>query len=298
MDDCIALFAAFASPEFELLGVTTVAGNVPVEVCARNALCAAALAGRVDVPVFRGCDRPLRVAPAFADHIHGETGLGNAALPEPARPLQDAHAVDFIIDTLRRAPEASVTLAPTGPLTNIATALRRAPEIARGVRELVLMGGADAAGGNITPKAEFNFYADPHAAQTVMQSGLKLTVLGLDVTLQLRCTAARMARLHAADTPVTRAAAAMIGHVNAVYGAVYGAEGAALHDPCVIAYLLRPELFAVRPAHVALLTAPEAMRGHAGVSPPGPERPANAVWVDGVDAEAAFSLILERMTRL
>lgn len=297
VDDCFALFAACASPELDLKAVCTVAGNVRLDTCTRNALGALALAGRHDVPVFPGCDRPLSVAPVYADHIHGETGLGRAELPLALRPPEPDHAVDFLIGCLNGAPGKSITLAPTGPLTNLAAALERAPDIASGIREIVLMGGADTEGGNITPHAEFNLYADPHAAKIVFESGLPLTVLSLDVTLQLRCTPERMALLDAADTPVTRAASAMIGHVNAIYGEIYGKAGAALHDPTVILYLLKPDLFETRTVRADILCEPEAWRGHSRVVNAA-AADANAVWVDRIDADAGFALLLERMTQL
>ncbi|MEE2566399.1 nucleoside hydrolase [Hyphobacterium marinum] len=297
VDDCFALFAACASPELDVQAVCTVAGNVRLDTCTRNALGALALAGRHDIPVYPGSDRPLSVAPVYADHIHGETGLGRAELPPPLRHPEPVHAVDHLVGLLKNAPERSVTLAPTGPLTNLAAALECDPGIARGINEVVLMGGADTEGGNISPHAEFNIYADPHAAKIVFESGLPLTVLSLDVTLQLRCTPERMAELDAADTPVTRAASAMIGHVNAIYGEIYGKAGAALHDPTVILYLLSPDLFETRTVRAEIVCEPEDWRGHTRVvNASGAD--ANAVWVDAIDAEAGFALLLERMRRL
>lgn len=294
VDDCMALFTAAASSEFDLIAVCTVAGNVRVETCTANALGALALAGRGDVPVFAGCSRPLEVEPVFADHIHGESGLGRAVLPPPKRAAEPVHAVSWLIETLRAA-DRPVTLAITGPATNLAAALTRAPDIVSGISEIVIMGGADKEGGNITPHAEFNFYADPHAAQIVLTRAPAKTVIGLDTTLQLRCTPARMERLSAIGSPAARAGREMMAHVNAVYGEVYGAEGAALHDPCVILYLLRPDLFEAAPARIAALTEGER-RGHSSVTPGSPD--ANAVWTTGIDAEAAFDLLLERIALL
>lgn len=290
----MALFMAAASPEFDLKAVCTVAGNVRVETCTANALGALALAGRTDVPVFQGCEHPLQVEPAFADHIHGESGLGRAVLPPAERVVDGMHAVDWLIDTLRRT-ETPVTLAILGPMTNLATALTRAPDIVAGIDELVIMGGADIEGGNITPHAEFNCYADPHAAQIVLTTPLRKTVIGLDTTLQLRCTPSRMERLKAIGSPVALAGWDMMEHVNEIYGEVYGAEGAALHDPCVIVYLLRPELFTAAPARLTALTEGEK-RGHSSVTVNSPD--ANGIWTTGIDAEAAFDLVLERIARL
>ena len=290
----MALFLAAASPELDLKAVCTVAGNVRVETCTANALGALALAGRGDVPVFAGCESPLKVEPVFADHIHGESGLGRAILPPPRRAAEATDAADWLIETLRTA-DAPLTLAITGPATNLATALSRAPDITAGIAEIVIMGGADIEGGNITPHAEFNFYADPHAARIVLACGRPITVIGLDTTLQLRCTPARMDRLKAIGSPPALAGWDMMEHVNAIYGEIYGAEGAALHDPCVILYLLRPDLFDAEPVRIAALTEGE-MRGHSSVTRGSAD--ANALWVTRIGAEAAFDFLLERIARL
>jgi purine nucleosidase len=299
VDDCIALMAALASPEdFEVLGISTVAGNVPLEVCTRNALALTALVGRDDVGVYAGCPRPMVEKAVAAAHIHGETGLGAARLPEPSHAASDVHAVDFIIDALRAADAGSVTLAPTGPLTNIAVALVKAPDIARGIKEIVLMGGARSEGGNITASAEFNMYADPHAARVVFQSGLPITAIGLDTTLQLRCTPGRHTALETMGNEAGAIAAQMIGHVNQIYGEIYGAEGAALHDPCVVAYLIAPELFETKPAFVEVETRAGLTRGHTSVDVYAKPEDANARWATKVDAEAVFALLYERIARL
>ena len=299
VDDCIALMAALASPDdFDVLGISAVAGNVPLELCTRNALALTALAGREEVEVFAGCPRPM-VEPAIAArHIHGETGLGAARLPTPERAASNTHAVDFIIETLREAEEGAITLAPTGPLTNIAVALVKAPDIAKGVREIVLMGGARSEGGNITASAEFNMYADPHAARVVFQSGLPITAIGLDTTLQLRCTPMRHEALRTLGNAAGEVAAQMIGHVNQVYGELYGAEGAALHDPCVVAYLLAPDLFETAPAFIDIETRAGLTRGHTSVDVYGAPEEANASWATRLDADAVFALLLERIGRL
>src|SRR6056297_982573 len=182
-DDAVAILLALASPEeVELLGITAVAGNVPLALTQRNARIVCELAGRPDVAVFAGCDRPMTRKLVTAEHVHGKTGLDGPQLSDPVMPLQEAHGVDFIIETLRREPPDSVTLCPLGPLTNIATAFTRAPDIVGRVREIVLMGGAYFEVGNITPAAEFNIYVDPEAADIVFRSGIDITVMPLDVT--------------------------------------------------------------------------------------------------------------------
>ncbi|MBV1902823.1 MAG: nucleoside hydrolase, partial [Marinosulfonomonas sp.] len=192
-DDAVAILLALASPaELNVLGITTVAGNVPLHLTSKNARVVCELAGKPNVPVFAGCDAPLQRKLVTAEHVHGKTGLDGVALPDPAITLQDGHAVDFIIDTLKREPAGSVTLCPLGPLTNIATAFQRAPEIIDRVQEVVLMGGAYFEVGNVTPAAEFNIYVDPEAADIVFNSGVPLTVLPLDVTHKALVTHARV----------------------------------------------------------------------------------------------------------
>jgi purine nucleosidase len=299
VDDCIALMTALGSPdEIDLQAICVVAGNVPVKTCYRNARGVLALAGREDVPVYAGCERPLRVAPEFADHIHGENGLGRAVLPEVSGPASARHAVDFLCDTLTAADPGSITLVITGPMTNLATAIERDPGIAAGIDELVIMGGASREGGNITPHAEFNIYADPHAAQIVLNCGRPITLIGLDATLQFRCTAARMQRMQASTHRALAAASDMIAHVNEVYGEIYGAEGAAMHDPCTIGYLLAPDLFTVEAATVDVICDDAVRRGHTAVDTRPGSDGAPICWVAGMDAAPLFDLLIARMERL
>lgn len=300
IDDCIALMVALASVgELTVEAICTVAGNVAVDICTRNALGLLALTGHTDVPVYSGCARPMRVDPVFANHIHGESGLGPVALPEKRPAARAGSAVDFLVGRLSDTALPPATLVITGPSTNLATALRQAPEITAGIDRIVMMGGARREGGNITPSAEFNIYADPDAAQAVLHCGRPVTVIGLDTTLQLRCTPDRMQALRAIGNPASGAAAGMIEHVNAIYGEIYGTAGAALHDPCTIAWLLAPGLFSARPARIEVETRSQLTRGHTAVDlRPGADNPANAVWVDGLDADAVFRLLLERMARL
>jgi purine nucleosidase len=300
IDDCIALMAALASPdEVRLEAICTVAGNVRLEICTANALGLLALTGREDIPVYAGSDRPLREAPVFADHIHGENGLGAVRFPEN-RPSEEAeNAVDFLIRRLRDVDKPPVTLVVVGPSTNLATALARAPDIAARIDEIVLMGGARREGGNITASAEFNIYADPHAAQSVLHCGRPVAIIGLDATLQLRCTPVRMKRLRNLGSVIANTAADMIDHVNAVYGEVYGAEGAALHDPCTIAYLLAPQLFQAQDATIEVETDSMLTRGHTAVDIHRlGGKPANAKWIDGLQSDAVFDLLFERLARL
>lgn len=298
-DDAVAILLALASPELEVLGITAVAGNVPLPLTARNARIVCELARRTDVPVFAGCDRPLERVLVTAEHVHGRTGLDGHDLPEPRMELRSRHAVDFIIDTLRREPAGTVTLCPLGPLTNIATAFSRAPDIAGRVAEIVLMGGAYFEVGNITPAAEFNIYVDPEAARIVFGSGARLTVMPLDVTHKALVTRERLAAFRAIETPVGAAVAGWTDFFERHDLAKYGWEGAPLHDPTVIAYLLRPGLFSGRFINVEIETLSDLTRGMTvadwwGVT----DRAPNATFMGAIDAQGFFGLLTERLARL
>jgi purine nucleosidase len=297
-DDALAILLALASPEqLEVLAVTAVAGNVPLALTERNARKIVELAGRHDIPVHAGCERPLRRDLVTAEHVHGRTGLDGTELPEPSKPLADAHAVDAIIKALRARPGA-VTLCPLGPLTNIATAMQRAPDIVDHICEIVLMGGAIGEG-NITPAAEFNIFADPHAAEIVFQSGVGLTMLGLDVTHQVLATPERVRAIAAHGTAVSRAVVGLLEFYNIYDQTKRGRPGAPMHDPCVIAYLLRPELFAGRECHVAIETEGRHTLGRTVVDWSGRGGGApNATVIHQVDADGFFALLTERLARL
>ncbi|MFN3954506.1 MAG: nucleoside hydrolase [Pararhodobacter sp.] len=299
-DDAVAILLALASPEeIDLLGITCVAGNVPLPLTARNARIVCELAGKRDVKVFAGCDAPMRRKLVTAEHVHGKTGLDGMELPEPTMPLQDAHGVDFIIETLRREPAGSVTLVPIGPLTNIATAFERAPDIVARVAEIVLMGGAYFEVGNITPAAEFNIYVDPEAAAIVFGAGVKLTVMPLDVTHKALTTRARVEAFRAIPGQVGPAVASWTDFFERFDKEKYGSEGAPLHDPCTIAWLIRPELFTGRFINVEIETDSELTLGMTvadwwrvtGRSP-------NATFIGDIDADGFFTLLSERLARL
>ncbi|GAD56916.1 LOW QUALITY PROTEIN: inosine-uridine preferring nucleoside hydrolase [Limimaricola cinnabarinus LL-001] len=296
-DDAVAILLALASPEIEVLGLTAVAGNVPLDLTQRNARQVVELAGR-DTPVFAGCDRPLGRPLVTAEHVHGKTGLDGIVLPDPTHPLQDQHGVDFIIDTLRREPENTVTLCPLGPLTNIATAFERAPDIVDRVQRIVLMGGGFFEGGNITPVAEFNIYVDPEAAKIVFGCGRPITVLPLDATHKALTSKAGSPRC-APWAGVGEVVASWTDFFERFDTEKYGSEGAPLHDPCVIAWLLRPDLFSGREINVEIETGSELTLGMTvadwwGVT----DRPANALFIGDVDRDGFFSLLSERIGRL
>ena len=299
-DDAIAILLAIASPdEIEVLGITAVAGNVPLALTSKNARIVCELAGRTDIRVFAGCDAPLERALRTAEHVHGKSGLDGATLPDPQMPLQETHAVDFLVETLRAEPPGSVTLCPIGPLTNIAAALVRAPEIAPRIAEIVLMGGAYFEVGNITPAAEFNIFVDPEAAARVFASGVPITVMPLDTTHKALVTAPRLEAFRGLGTKVGDVVASWTDFFERFDLEKYGSQGAPLHDPCVIAYLLRPDLFRGRHINVEIETQSELTRGMTvadwwRVT----ERPANATFMGDVDADGFFALLTERLARL
>lgn len=300
IDDAISILTALASPdELEVLAITTSAGNVGLDQTTRNACALRSLAGRNDVPVYAGADRPLVRALQEARHVHGATGLGpDTQIPEGA-PADDLPAVEYLVRTLCDAAPSSITLVPTGPLTNIAAALQRAPDIAQAIDQIVLMGGAYREGGNITASAEFNIFTDPDAARVVLECGRPVTMIGLDATYQFRITPDRMAALKAMDHPVTDLFHRMMTHINAVYGELYGAEGAALHDPCTTCFLLAPDLFQTVDARIDVETDSDLTRGHTAVDMHDrTDKPANARWVTQLDGDGLFDLITERLRRL
>jgi purine nucleosidase len=298
-DDALAILLALGSPaELEVLAITAVAGNVPLALTATNAQKVVTLAGRPDLPVHAGCDRPLLRPLVTAEWVHGESGLDGAELPEPARLLADAHAVDAIVAILRARPAGTVTLCPLGPLTNVAMAMLKAPDVVPRICEIVLMGGAIGEG-NVTPAAEFNVYVDPHAAHVVFEAGVPLVMHGLDVTHQALVTPARLAAIRALGTPVGRAVTGLREFYNIYDQTRRGGTRAPLHDPCAVAWLLRSELFGGRDCHVAIETRGEHTLGRTVVDWSGRSgRPANARVIDRIDADGFFALLTERLATL
>ncbi|MDG1430325.1 MAG: nucleoside hydrolase [Paracoccaceae bacterium] len=299
-DDAVAILLALASPEeLEVLGLTIVAGNVPLDLTQKNARMVCELAGKPETKVFAGCDHPMVHRLVTAEHVHGASGLNGPVLPEPVMPLQDEHAVDFIIDTLRAEAPKSVTLCPLGPLTNIALAMRKAPDIVDRIQEIVLMGGAYFEVGNITPSAEFNIYVDPEAAAVVFSSKVPIVVMPLDVTHKALVTKPRNDAFRNLGTQVGTAVAQMTDFFERFDKEKYGSEGAPLHDPCVTAYLIKPELFSGRHINVEIETKSDLTRGMTvadwwRVS----GREANALFIGDVDADGFFDLLTERLARL
>jgi purine nucleosidase len=299
-DDMAAILMALASPkELEVLGIVAVAGNVPLHHTERNARRICELAGRAEVPVFAGCDKPMGRKLVTAEHVHGKTGLDGPDLPEPKAALQKKPGLDFLIETLRAAAEDEITLCTLGPLTDIGLVLTKAPEVKPKIREIVMMAGAYFEVGNITPAAEFNVYVDPTAADIVFKSGVPLTVMPLDVTHQVLLIQSRLDKLASLGNRSGKALAEALTFSRTFDVNKYGTEGAPLHDPTVIAYLLRPELFGGRHINVEIETQSELTMGmtvadYWRVT----ERPANARYMREVDVDGFFELLFERIARL
>lgn len=294
VDDAVALMLAFGSEALELLAVTAVGGNVPVEKTARNARMLRQIAGRGEVPVFMGAERPLRREPAGAGEFHGPEGLGDLEPFEPEAGCAEGHAADAIVRLVLERPERSVALAVLGPMTNLALALRKAPELAERLGAVAVMGGARSEGGNITASAEFNVWADPEAAAEVLASGCEVVMFGLDATHQVRATDARIAALEGLGTPMADTAAAMMRFSQRIEREIVGWDAPPVHDVCPAAWLARPELFELKPCRIAVETGSELTRGHTAVE----FREAVAGdlphrWAVTADAEGVFGMVAE-----
>jgi len=299
-DDVVALLLALASPEeLHVRAITTVAGNVRLDKTSRNARLAREWAARESVPVYAGAPRPLVRAPIYADDIHGQEGLPGVPVHDPAKGLATGNAVQYLIDTLQHAEPHSITIAMLGPQTNLALALGQAPEIVGGIKEVIVMGGAHFNGGNITPVAEFNLFADPHAAQVVLASGVKLTYVPLDVTHKMLTSEARLQQIAA----VNNKAGALVVDILQAYVkadmAHYGLPGGPVHDASVVAYLLKPELFSGRAVHLAIDSREGPTFGQTIADWYGTlKQKPNVFWVQNGDAQGFFDLLAERLGRL
>jgi purine nucleosidase len=299
IDDTIALLTAFVSPELDILGITPVCGNQPLERTVRNALQACELGRRTDVPVYAGCYRPMLREPIHGQ-FHGTTGLGNTVLPEPTKRVEPVSAVDFLIATLTNAVRAGrrITLCCLGPMTNLAVALRMAPGIAAGVERVVMMGGAYREPGNRTMTSEFNVLADPHAAHVVFSSNIPIVALALDATHQVMLKPEHVADFARVSGRISQTLAELMAFWDRNDVARYGSRGGPLHDPLVIAYLLAPQLFETTKARVFVEYESELCMGQtiadwygkSGLAP-------NADIVTKVDAGGVIALFLDRLSR-
>jgi inosine-uridine nucleoside N-ribohydrolase len=292
-DDAIALLLALASPELDVRGVTTVAGNTTLERTTANAIRVLEFVGRGDVPVAAGADRPLVREPYAAVYVHGESGLDGPALPPPRGAPSSLHAVDFLAERVLSSPRP-VTLIPTGPLTNVAMLLAMRPETVERVERIVLMGGSIAEG-NVTPAAEFNVWADPEAAARVLDSGIDVTMIGLDVTHQALVTAADAERLRALGRTGTMVAE-LLAFFSRFHAETYGFDGAPVHDAVAVAEVVRPGLVETLDLHVDVERGSELCRGRTVVDRwRRTGNAANARVGVGIDREAFVDLLTERL---
>jgi purine nucleosidase len=299
LDDAVAiLFALAAVDELEVLGIVAVAGNLPLFETGRNARRICALAGRPELPLYAGCERPLLRPLATAGRIHNDPRL-EAVLPEAAMPLQAQHGVDFLIETLRSADVGTITLCALGPLTNIGMAFVKAPEVVGKIREVVVMGGACFELGNMTPAAEFNIHVDPHSAAIVIDSGIPIAMIPLDVTHRLVTTEGRLATLQALPNLCGNAVAELLAVFERNCRAKFGERAKALHDPAVIGYLLRPDLFDGREVNVAIETESPLTMGMTVVDWWGVTgRKPNVRFMSTVDADGFYDLLTKTLARL
>jgi purine nucleosidase len=299
-DDVVALLFALASPqELNIRALTTVAGNVRLDKTSRNARLAREWAGREEVPVYAGAKKPMMRKPIYAENIHGKEGLSGITVHEPKKGLAEGNAIEFLIDTLMAAEPHSITLAMLGPQTNLALALIQEPEIVRGIKEVVIMGGAHFNGGNITPVAEFNLFADPQAAEVVLKSGVKLTYLPLDLTHKILTSDARLQQIAALNNNASKLVVSILNEYIKTDMVHYGIPGGPVHDATVIAYLLKPQLFSGREVNVVVDSDEGPSFGQTIVDwHDGLKAPKNAFWVESGDAQGFFDLLTERLARL
>ncbi|HRH19347.1 MAG TPA: nucleoside hydrolase [Brevundimonas sp.] len=298
VDDAVALFLAFASPELDIRAITTVGGNVPADKTARNGRLLRQLAGLKDrPPVHAGAAEPLERRLDIADHFHGAEGLGSLEPFEPDAPLADGSSAEAIVHHVMTSEPGTITLAVTGPMTNVALALRQDPAVAGRLKRIVAMGGSRSEGGNITASAEYNIWADPEAAHEVLSSGVEVVMLGLDVTHQVRTPDAVIETIRTIGTPAAEACAAMLDYGQ--YTARKWGEGqeGPMHDPCVIAYILRPDLFELRSCTIQVETVSDLTRGHTQVEFRVPADTAQHRWGVRADRDGVFDLIVQALRR-
>ncbi|WP_226655066.1 nucleoside hydrolase [Pseudalkalibacillus hwajinpoensis] len=292
-DDAISIILAASSDRIQIEGITTVAGNVEVEKTTLNALKVCDLLG-LDVPVARGAEQPLVKVREFAPDIHGDSGLDGPQLPEvPKKQVIDQHAVDFIIERVM-ASDGEITLVPTGPLTNIALALQKEPAIVEKIQEIVLMGGGTF--GNWTPTAEFNIYVDAEAAEMVFNSGVPVTMFGLDVTHQAITTPAILDRIASIGSPISEFVGELLAYFTQTYKDIFGFEGAPIHDACTVAYLIDESIFEFETVRVDIETKGEFTYGttcvdHLHVT----GREPNVKFANGIDQEKFWGLLLSAL---
>lgn len=296
VDDAVALFLAFASPELDIRAVTTVGGNVDAAQTARNARILRSLAGlRNQPPVFAGAQDPLERRLEIADHFHGAAGLGSLEPFEPEGGLAVGASEQAIVDIVMESEPDSITLAVTGPMTNVALALRREPAVARRLKRIVAMGGSRSEGGNITASAEYNIWADPDAAAEVLAAPVEVVLLGLDVTHQVRTPDAVIETIRAIGTPAAQATASMLDFAQGTARRYREGQEGPMHDPCVIAWILKPELFQLEPCEIRVETQSDLTRGHTQVEFRIDPARSRHWWGVKADGAGVFDLIVERL---
>ena len=298
-DDAVAILLALASPEIEILGITAVAGNVPLALTEVNVRKICELGGRPDIKVYSGAIRPMLRTLVTAEHVHGRTGLDGPDLPDPTMPLQKQYAVDYIVETLMQHDAGTITLCSLGPLTNIGLALVKEPRIASRIKRIVAMGGGFFEGGNVTPTAEFNIYVDPQAARLVFDSGIPITLIPLDCTHQALTTKARVQKFRDMKNNTGPATAQLLDFFERFDEQKYGTDGGPLHDPCVIAWLLQPELFTSRDVNVAVECESDLTMGMTVIDWwRVTNRKANATVCRSINADGFFDLLTTRLAIL
>ena len=298
-DDAVALLLALACKELEILGITCVAGNVPLSLTSENARKILELTRYTEIPVFAGADRPIKRTLVTAEHVHGKTGIDGPVLEKPKIKLQSKEAIEFIIETILSYPKDEITLCTLGPLTNIGLAFQREPRIKTLIKEIIMMGGGFFEGGNITPAAEFNIYVDPEAAAEVLVSGIPITMLPLDVTHRALTSRSRIESFRKIGNKAGIATAEMLDFFERFDVEKYGSEGGPLHDPNVIAYLLRPEFYEGKYVNVEIEVGSDLTRGMTVVDWWNvTTRKKNVYYIDKVKDEEFFNFLIERIKLL
>ena len=299
-DDVVALLLAMSSPEdLNIRALTTVAGNVRLDKTSRNALLAREWAGCEDIPVYAGASQPILRTPIYADNIHGKEGVPGITVHEPKKGLAAGNAVDYLINTLSTAKPHSITVAMLGPQTNLALALVQSPEITQGIKEVVVMGGTHFNGGNITPVAEFNLFADPIAADIVLKSGVRMTYLPLDVTHKVLTSEERLKKIADINNNASKIVVKILNEYVKRDMKNYGIPGGPVHDATVIGFLLKPDLFSGREVNMAIDIREGPTFGQTIVDwYDGLKQPKNVFWVESGDSQGFFDMLTERLARL
>ena len=298
-DDAVAILLALASPEIEVLGITCVAGNVELELTSLNALKICELAGRNETVVCAGAAKPFARPLITAKHVHGKTGLDGVDLPKPKMSLSNVYAIDFIIENMMASQSNEITLCALGPLTNIALAMTQEPKIKAKIDQIVLMGGGFFEGGNITPAAEFNIFVDPEAASIVVNSGVRIVMMPLDVTHQVLTTKDFIEQVQSIGSRTGEAVAGLLKFFGRYDSNKYGFDGAPLHDPNVIAYLLNPDYYFGKDVNVEIELVSELTAGMTVVDWWGvTNKIKNVHYIRSVERAAVLDLLISELSTL